>query len=64
MYGINNSGKLFVDELTDWLLETCFIQYQCQMYLYYNYTPDGNCFVVLSYVDEYVYWYTSEALGK
>ena len=25
MYGMNNSGKLFSDELTEWLLETGFI---------------------------------------
>ena len=24
---MNNSGKLFADELTQWLLEACFIQY-------------------------------------
>ena len=29
MYGMTNSGKLFADELTEWLLEACFIQYQC-----------------------------------
>ena len=34
------------------------------MSIYYKYAPDGtNCFV-LSYVDDCVYWYTSEALGK
>ena len=31
MYGITNSGKLFADELTEWLLEAGFIQSQCQM---------------------------------
>ena len=29
MYGMTNSGKLFADELTEWLLEAYFIQYQC-----------------------------------
>ena len=37
-----NSGKLFADELTEWLLEACFIQSQCQMYIYYKYAPDGS----------------------
>ena len=29
MYGMTNSGKLFDDELTEWLLEAGFIQSQC-----------------------------------
>ena len=62
MYGMTNSGKLFADELTEWLLEAGFIQSQCQMYIYYKYAPDGSKIVVLSYVDYCVYWYTSEAL--
>ena len=33
------------------------------MTIYYNYAPDGSEIVVLSYVDECVSWYTSEALG-
>ena len=31
--------------------------------IYYNYAPDGTKTVVLSYVDNCVYWYTFEALG-
>ena len=31
---------------------------------YYNYAPDGTNIVVLSYVDDCGYCYTSEALGK
>ena len=34
------------------------------MYIYYKDAPYGPKIVVLSYVDECVYWYTSEALGK
>ena len=34
------------------------------MYIYYKYAPDGSKIVVLSYADDCVYWYTSEALGK
>ena len=29
MYGMTNCGKLFVDKLTQWLLEAGFVQYQC-----------------------------------
>ena len=61
---MTNSGKLFADEITEWLLEAGFIQSQCQMSIYYKYAPDGSKIVVLSYVDEFVYWYTYEALGK
>ena len=50
MYGITNSGKLFADELTERLLEAGFIQYQCQMSIYYKYAPDGSKIVLLSYV--------------
>ena len=34
------------------------------MSIYYKYVPDGTKIVVLSYVDDCVYWYTSETLGK
>ena len=64
MYGMNNSGKLFADELTEWLLEAGFIQSQCHMSIYYKYTPGGSKMVVLSYVDDCVYWYTNEDTGK
>ena len=37
MYGMTNSGKLFDDELTEWLLEAGFIQSQCHMSIYYKY---------------------------
>ena len=42
MDGMTNSGKLFDDELTEWLLEADFIQSQCQMSIYYKYAPDGS----------------------
>ena len=64
MYGMNNSGTLFADELTEYLLESGFIQYQYQMSIYYKYAPDRTNIIVLSYVDDCVYWYTCEALGK
>ena len=64
MYVMTNSGKLFADDLTEWLLEAGFIQSKCQMSIYYKYAPYGSKIVVLSYVDDCVYWYTNEDLGK
>ena len=55
MYGMTKSGKLFVDFLTEWLLESGFIKSQCQMSIYYKYAPDGTNIVVLSYVYDCVY---------
>ena len=61
MYRVTNSGKLFSDELTNWLIdEAGFNQSKCQMSIYYKYAPDGSRLVLLSYVDDWVYWYTSE----
>ena len=60
MYGMKNSGKLFADELTEWLIKEGCVQSQCQMSIYYKYAPDGSKIVVLSYVDDCVYWYTNE----
>ena len=34
------------------------------MSIYYKYTPDISKIVVLSYVDDCVYWYTNEDIGK
>ena len=42
MYGMTNSGKLFADELTEWLIEAGLIQSQFQMSIYYKYAPDGK----------------------
>ena len=62
---MNNSWKLFSDELTECLLEAAFVKSQCQMSIYYEYAPYGTKTFVLYYVDyDCVYWYTSEALGK
>ena len=59
MYGMTNSGKLFADELTEWLIEEGFMKSQCQIYIYYKYAPDGSKIIVLSYVDDCVYWDTN-----
>ena len=62
---MTNSGKLFADKLTDWLMnEAGFKQYQCQISIYYKYVSYGTTIVVLFYFDDCVYWYTFEALGK
>ena len=37
IYGITNYGKLFDDELTEWLLKAGFIQSKCHMSIYYKY---------------------------
>ena len=66
MYGMTNSGKLFDDDLTEWLLEAGFIQSQYHMYIYYKfykYAPDGTIFLK-SYADDCLYGYTYETLGK
>ena len=34
------------------------------MSIYYKYAPDGSKIVILSYVDDCVYWYTNEDIGK
>ena len=65
MYGITNSGKLFADELTNWLIdESGFNHSKCKISVYYNYATDGSRLVVLSYVDDCVYWYISEELEE
>ena len=64
VYGMTNSGKFFANELKEWLPEAGFFQSQCQISIYYKYAPYGSKIVVLSYVDDCVYWYTNEDIGK
>ena len=61
---MNNYGKLFADELTEWLLEAGSIQSKCHMSIYYRYASYGSKLLFLSYVNDCVYWYTSENIGK
>ena len=42
MYVMTNYGQVFDDELIEWLLEAGVIQSKCQMFIYYNYTPDRS----------------------
>ena len=53
---MTNSGNLFTDELTEWLIESGFIKYKLQMSMYYKYAPDGKKMFVLSYIDNCAYW--------
>ena len=65
MYGMTSSGKLFSDELTNWLMDDAgFNQSKFQMYVYQKYTSDGSKLVMLYYVDDCVYWYTYNEPGK
>ena len=64
MYGMTNSGKLFSDNFTEWLIDAVLIQYPFQMSVYYKYAPYVTKNVVLSYVDDCVYWCTYEYPGK
>ena len=48
---MTNYGKLFADNLIEWLLEAVFILSQCHMSIYYKYAPDESKIVVLYYVD-------------
>ena len=41
-----------------------FYSISCRISISYKYAPDGSKIVVLSYVDDCVYWYTNEDLGK
>ena len=61
---MTNSGKLFANELKEWLVEAGFIQSKCHMSIFYKYATDGSKVVVLSYVYDCFYWYTSEDIGK
>ena len=61
MYGMTSSVKLFSDEITNRLIdEAGFNQSQCKISMYYNYALYESKLVVLSYVDDFLYWYTSE----
>ena len=65
MYIMKNSGRLFSDELTNWMIDVAsFKKLQCQIPIYYNCVPDGSKLVVLSYVNDCVFCYTSEELEK
>ena len=62
---MTNTRKIFAYELTNWLIYvTGFKKPQYQMYIHYEYAPDGSKLVLLSYVDDCVYCYTPEEIGN
>ena len=64
-YGMTNSGNLFSDKLTNFLIdEVGFNQSNFKISVCYKYAPDGSNLFVLYYVDACVYLYTSEELYK
>ena len=44
--------------------ESSLKQPKYKIYVYYKYAPDVSKLVVLSYVDDFLYWYTYEELVK
>ena len=62
---MTNSGKVFADDFTGWLTnEAGFKQSQYQISIYYKYAQYGAKNRFQTYVDNCVYWYTSEAHVK
>ena len=58
---MTNYGKLFADELTNWMIYLAgFNQSKYQISVYYKYAPYGYKLVVLYYGDDCVYCYTYE----
>ena len=65
MYGMTYSGKSFSYELTNWLIDEGFFnQSKSKISIYYKYAPYGFGLVLLYCVDDWLYWYTYEELGK
>ena len=61
MYGMTNHRNIFDNEPTNWLIyEAIFINSQCKMSIYYKYAQDVSNLVVLSCVDDCIYWYKCE----
>ena len=55
IYGITNYVRLSANELIELLIESGFVKSQYQMYIYYNYVPDGTYIFVLSCVNDFFY---------
>ena len=65
MYGMTNYGKLFSGDINNWLIYVAgFKQSQYQMSIYYNYASEISRLIMLSYVDDFIYWYKYEDLAK
>ena len=64
MYGTTNYVNLVAYELTNCMVyDAGFKHSWCQIYIYYKYAPYGSRLVVLSYFDDYLYWYTYKEPG-
>ena len=64
IYEMTNA-ETFLYEITNRMIyELGFKQFKYQMCVHHKYAQDGSKLVVLSYVHDCVYWYTSEELGK
>ena len=62
---MTNYGNIFADKITNWMIdEEGFRQSQFQMPIYYKFVPDGSKIVVLYYIDDCIYCYTSDYIGK
>ena len=62
---MTKSVKLFSKEFTNWIMNISgFKKSQYQMSIYHRYAPNGPTLVVLSHVDDFLFRYTSEELGK
>ena len=55
IYGMPNYGKLFADELTEWLLEAFLFDFNVICLSIISMHQMGKNLFVLSYVDEFIY---------
>jgi hypothetical protein len=64
MYGMMLSGKYWYQELMDWLLAEGFNQSTVMKCLFWKVYSDGSIVFVLDYVDDMLYYGTSEITLK
>ena len=65
IYGMIHYIIFFSEEINNWLIDVeGFKQWQCKISIYYKYAPYGSKLVVLTYVDDCVFRYTSKEVGK
>ena len=62
---MNNSGKILADDPTNCMIDKPGLkQSHYKMSIYYKYVPDDTKLGILSYVNDWVYCYTSKELVK
>jgi hypothetical protein len=64
MYGMSLSGKYWYQELQEWLLENSFMQSKVIACFFWKNFEDGSKIYLLDYVDDCLYYGTSEASLK